>query len=259
MNFTQDQINQIKDFYLNQNKSCNWIGNYFGCFHSTISSLLKKDNLLENKEIRLKKYKRKINENFFEKIDTEEKAYWLGFLYADGNVSNEKQKNLQICLSSEDKEHLLKFSEDIESEYSVGEYNYKSEVVQLRIPNEKIVNDLINCGCFPRKTFILKAPSKEIVPDSLKRHFIRGYFDGDGCKSKTHLIFLGTENLLNWISKELPIEHKTKVIKPNGKNIYRFGLSVSSLERDKKIYDYFYKDSKIFLERKRVKFLSAFA
>lgn len=257
-NFTQEEINQIIDLYTRQNKSCNWIAKEMNCFHTKISKILKERNLLETKENRLEKYKKKCNEHFFQIIDSEEKAYWLGFLYADGNLFDGKQKGLQICLSSLDKDHLECFSKTIQNEYSIGTYNYKNEVVQLRIPSEKMFYDLINCGCFPRKTFLIQPPSESILNEKLIRHFIRGYFDGDGCKSSKHIIFLGTEELLNWISSKIPIEHKTRVIKPNGKNIYRLGISAGSLHREKAIYDFLYKDATVFLERKRVKFPSAF-
>ena len=54
------------------------------------------------------------DEHSFDVIDTEEKAYWLGFLYADGNVSNTKNE-VGITLQSSDIKHLYKFKTFLKS------------------------------------------------------------------------------------------------------------------------------------------------
>ena len=70
--------------------------------------------------------------NFFEKIDSEAKAYWLGFLYADGyihrNYKNGKIKSmsLELSLKSEDRAHLENFLRDIRSNVPI-----KDKVIKL--------------------------------------------------------------------------------------------------------------------------------
>lgn len=54
-------------------------------------------------------------------------------------------------------------------------------VVILTITNKKIVDDLVKLKCVPRKSCIIELPTYDIVPENLFRHFLRGYFDGDGC------------------------------------------------------------------------------
>jgi intein-encoded DNA endonuclease-like protein len=255
-NFTEDQSNQIVAWYL-EGKSANWIGKQFDVSHTVITKRVGTLGIKRSREEAFKVSKLECNHSYFKNIDSEDKAYWLGFLFADGNVTDNKQPSLQVCLAESDTAHLEAFNNTLNSSYNVGHYNYKNPVCQLRIPSKELVEDLTTLGCGPRKTFDLKPPSEEKVPSELVRHFIRGYFDGDGCKSGSHLVFLGTEELLNWISKVLPIDHSAKVYKPNGKNIYRLDLSLGSELRDKAIYEYLYTDASIWLERKRVKFSHA--
>jgi len=101
-----------------------------------------------------------VNDEFFERIDTEEKAYWLGFLYADGSVHH---INLTIALQRSDEEHLKLFLKHLESENGVYQhdntYVYKGETKNryfssISISSAKIVEDLTKLGCFPQKTFL---------------------------------------------------------------------------------------------------------
>ena len=213
------------------------------------------------------------NENIFEKIDTEEKAYWLGFIYADGWISTEKNRNrLGIELSIKDKEHLEKFElfvckeknkNMIKTRTRVDTFNIdknlpieqkrKTETALIAFDSKKIVNDLINLGCVQNKTFIIKFPTKEQVPEHLIRHFLRGNFDGDGCISKKtkQLTFLGTQDFCEKIKTQIEkiTSGNSKVTKT--KNIYRFSKSLMKKEQLLKVYNFFYKDATIFLERKR--------
>lgn len=130
------------------------------------------------------------NENYFSKIDSPEKAYWLGFIYADGCVT--KQNSLSIILHKKDTEHLMKLKDSLNATNPIEERvekikNKNGEIVRLqecsklRISSTKITKDLINAGCFRNKSKILKYPNPDIIPKELEAHFIAGYFDGDGC------------------------------------------------------------------------------
>jgi hypothetical protein len=120
----------------------------------------------------------KINKDYFEIIDTEEKAYFLGFLFADGCVHKNK---LEISLHHEDRYILERFRKCIyvENDYSLEEINRSTCEKQFRllVTSDKISNDLKNKGCIERKTYDLKFPE---LKDELTRHFVRGFFDGDG-------------------------------------------------------------------------------
>jgi hypothetical protein len=114
--------------------------------------------------------------------------------------------------------------------------------------------DLIRLGCKPRKSLELKFPE---INDVLLPHFVRGYFDGDGCasvhnkKQKTpqlRLSFIGTEDFLSKLQGVIGTNCK---LVPTGNNKIVKSLGISGNTQTKRITDWMYKDATIFLERKR--------
>lgn len=210
-----------------------------------------------------------VDDTFFEHIDTEEKAYWLGFLYADGCVLDYRNKPksnfkcLTMSLAEHDEGHMYKMNESMTSNYPIKHgtsngYGY----YKVSICNTKICDDLIKLGCVPRKSLILKFPSIDVVPNNLVHHFIRGYFDGDGCishhsenaKTKAYIFgFVGTKHMIDEIQEILHSElglTKTKQ-QPCGKAIQ---TQWGGRENCRKFYEYAYKDATIWLDRKHDKF-----
>lgn len=129
--------------------------------------------------------KYKINDNYFEVINTEDKAYWLGFLYADGTIvkqpNREKSYTIAITLKETDKYILESFIEKLESDYYLWENTINgSNYYRLTIRCMKMAQDLMKHGVVPNKTHVLKFPNSETVPNFLMSHFVRGFFDGDG-------------------------------------------------------------------------------
>lgn len=137
-----------------------------------------------------KKYS--FNENYFEEINSHDKAYWLGFIYADGYVVyKEETRNyeLGITLKREDDAHLKKFNSSIDGNFKI---NYRTrkvkfaqyeefreyEQVEIRVYSKKIVTDLIKLGIVPKKSYAEFSLPK--ISGELKWSFIRGYLDGDG-------------------------------------------------------------------------------
>ena len=118
----------------------------------------------------------------FSEIDTQEKAYWLGFIMADGCVmSNDRRKCLTISLKESDASHLHKFKLFARSTHPLKKtvhHNPERVSVAIVLHSKKLVEDLKKWEVTPRKTFTIKLPD---IPDKLFRHFLRGYFDGDGC------------------------------------------------------------------------------
>lgn len=144
----------------------------------------------------------KFNENIFDSIDTEEKAYWLGFIYADGYISN-RDNSFELSLSLHDIEHLRKFAKFMEYENNIKQDYYRC---RFYTTNKHLWNTLNSYGCTPRKSLTLEFPDERIFKSKdLIRHFIRGYFDGDGCVSyfsyrgvyKITISCLGTEKFLS--------------------------------------------------------------
>ncbi len=120
-----------------------------------------------------------IQKNIFHIIDTEEKAYWLGFLYADGYI-NKIQGQVEVGLQESDYQHLQKLKNFLKCNNKIS-YKEQTRSYRLNFCCKEITQDLIDKGCVPQKSLILKFPTDEQVPSDLKRHFMRGYIDGDGC------------------------------------------------------------------------------
>lgn len=174
-------------------KSVNWTGSeiellkkkYYLTPNKELSILLNKSmNAIENKafNLGLKKKKYKVDETFFENIDTEEKAYWLGFLYADGCVRDFGNKvNITIGLGKKDELHLEKFRRSVGGDMPIAHYKDSLTGVynpKITVNCSKLGRDLIKHGCIPNKTYHrIKIPS---IDKRLAKHFIRGFFDGDG-------------------------------------------------------------------------------
>lgn len=114
--------------------------------------------------------------DIFHQIDTEEKAYWLGFLYADGYVS--KYNQVEVALALEDKNHLEKLKTFINTNTNIITDDHRC---RLLFCSKELVNDLASLGCINNKSLILTFPTEKQVPQELLRHFLRGYVDGDGC------------------------------------------------------------------------------
>lgn len=147
----------------------------------TVYSVLESKNIKRrSNSINSKKYK--CNDNFFNIIDTEEKAYWLGFMYADGYIISDRDA-IGLSLSTEDIKHLDKFLISLNANNKISRYtnNINREYARVIIYSNKLKNDLISHGCLENKTFKLDFPN---VDENLVHHFIRGYFDGDGSLSK---------------------------------------------------------------------------
>lgn len=226
-------------------------------------------NTLKHHEYLSASRKNSIDEKFFETINSESKAYWLGFLYADGYVckkydrdGHEKGGSIELCLKTDDKYHIQKFLDDIKSsapirhrEITLNGNKYSAE--RTCVTSIKLVHDLIKHGCVENKSLILKAPTT--VPKELLHHFIRGYFDGDGCvafypdRYSYTFSIIGTQDILNFIAYESKIS-SFDIRSFEHKNC--FELKIYSKKEIGKFHNYIYKDKTIFLERKYQKSLS---
>lgn len=200
------------------------------------------------------------NYDYFETIDNEHKAYWLGFIMADGNVriENGKKYVLEIGLKSDDDTHLNKFLNDIGSTDKVTyKMNgiYKSCRVMIR--SKKLINDLIELGCVERKSLILKFPN---IQEPLKRHFIRGYFDGDGSvylnKSCNKIGFnlLGTDDFLNNCFQVFNKNIDITITKLYEKKDCKAKFILKHRKQAISILEWLYKDNTICLDRKYEKY-----
>lgn len=256
-----ERYQEAKELFL-EGHSLSKIQEMTGYNRKWLSQLLKAEGYV----IKQNNKKHDYNEAIFELIDNEEKAYWLGFLYADGCVTVIGIKSVKISLQAEDEEHLAKFRDFICPTLPIVPYwarikkiekQYNS--VRVTATNSKIVDDLIALGCYPDKTEVIDFPFDK-VPFELLRHFIRGYFDGDGSVAKTNGVpsirFLGaSRSFVSDIQERLCDEtgvskNKISDIKREGRKVlYQF--QNGSRKDVEALYNYFYEDANIYLPRKK--------
>lgn len=133
-----------------------------------------------NLEIKNTFNKYEYNVNYFSEIDTAEKAYWLGFIAADGCLL--EKGRLKIGLQGSDSSHLEKFNRALESnkkvKMTVSKKDGKSYPSALLVfDSVKMASDLKKANIFPLKTYDMKFPN---IKNELMPHYLRGLFDGDG-------------------------------------------------------------------------------
>ena len=192
----------------------------------------------------------------FKKIDTEEKAYWLGFLYADGYVNIEK--GIELTLAEYDYDHLVKFRKFMGDESIDISYKNSANAYRVCIHSKEIASDLVNLGCIQAKSLILQFPSEEQVPNHLINHFMRGYFDGDGCVYYSHgqLAFsiLGTSEFLDayesYVLESMNRDNPTKRLHDKRLINNTESIQYTGNVQCKKWFDFLYKDATIYLQRK---------
>ena len=227
------------------------------------ANLLNIDQQSMNK--RLKQYynfsvlpdgKKKVNSNFFDEINTEEKAYWLGFMYADGYVSKNTDA-IELALCENDYAHVLKFKKSLNANHTISEkyatLNGKVfKAYRLSIRDKQLKESLQKHGCVPNKSLILTFPK---IEKDLIRHFIRGYFDGDGSISINHFsvsIVSGSRYFLQNISKILlELNIKSSYREKAERNLFEirfFGDNARNFLR------YIYDNSNFYLDRKYEKY-----
>ena len=261
--WTEYEINFVKE-------------NYMEMRTMDISKVLNRTmNSIELKAARLglKKYPYTCDYHYFDKIDTEEKAYWLGFLTADGWVNQSKKTNAGVTgieLQYGDIEHLKKFNKSICGNYKITDRwkscgisnrdkEKKYHMCCIRIFSSTMYNTLRNLGFSNDKSYDFHIPD---LPINLIRHYIRGYFDGDGCFCFTNKSFgisfitascLLCDDLLG-ILNTVSIKTSTRVfVNEYGTTMYR--PEIYKIDDKIKFLDWIYQDCNIYLDRKYKKYL----
>lgn len=199
------------------------------------------------------------NEHYFDIIDNEHKAYWCGFLAADGYIIQHKngwQDQFGLTLQSQDKYMLEQLNNDLEGNHPIYDKEvhncnkifYNSTLVYT---SNIAVSALIDKGIVARKSLILQYLKD--IPKDLQQHMIRGYLDGDGSlginkRGEYWCQFLGTHSFLSGIQHYLQTNN---TIYKRG-NIYL--LSYYGNRNVPKILNQLYKNASIYLKRKYQKY-----
>jgi intein/homing endonuclease len=196
-----------------------------------------------------------INKNLMDCIDTEEKAYWLGFFYADA-YNNEKLGRLVVELQERDKEHLCKcarFFGQPRTPFIQNKNGGKYTAYRLELNSKHLTKSLARQGCHQTKSFTITFP--EWLDKNLITHFIRGYFDGDGCiyihQNQLGIQIVSTKEFLIYLQQLLSkLEINTHISHPERYTNNTYRIDFGGSRRVKRFCDWIYKDATIFLDRK---------
>lgn len=206
-------------------------------------------------KVRLKEHT--LDLTYFKSIDTPEKAYVLGLIYADGCNT---RRGLQISLGEDDKEVIefvktqLKASDDLR--FIPKSHSTWKNKWELSIKSVELSKQLIRVGCLPAKSLIIKFP--DFIAEELISHFIRGFFDGDGSIWKRqggwHMSFTcGSRDFIYSLQEILSKQDIYSQIYLTGKNKNCFSLNLARRKDIEKIIRYMYNNSTFSMERKRLK------
>lgn len=261
----KDKIYPIQEIikYYNNGKNQEECRKNFKISGFTLRNILKENNVkIRNKSEAAKEFT--CNENYFENINTSDKAYFLGLLIADGWLN---KKGFGISLQEEDSYILQKLKLCLSYTGNITKYRIKNGNIMnsLVITSIKIKEDLEKHGILKNKTHKTYFPN---IPEELYSHFIRGVFDGDGSisfwkskqtKNLCHTFnIVGNIDLINKIQDILVYNcniSKNK-LNHNVKNSYNIvTLSYSGSLQITKIKEWLYKNhANLFLQRKKEKF-----
>lgn len=198
--------------------------------------------------------------NIFHIIDTEEKAYWLGFLMADCYMDDLNGKySIEFMLAEKDRERVEAFARFMNSKVPLHVHNriingYNQ--VKVCINNKQVFQDLLQHGCVPRKSLTKTFPWH--IPQEMYCHFLRGYFDGNGCiacsKNKFQVQIASSERMCKGIEslliKESIIYRRCKIFRSGQAWIFQRGGNIQV----QKIFHYLYDNATEYMQRKFVKF-----
>ena len=255
---TEELKQEIIKYYLSQPMTMKQVEDKYELSHPTITKILKD----VPKYTKAKLNNPNMKEHFFQEINEEAKAYFLGLLISDGNVFKDntgRQASISITLDLKDEYMLEKFKEVLQANTSVGHDGRGCG--QIAVRSNIMAEDLAKYGVVPRKSYNTYLPliSKEMMP-----HLIRGIFDGDGSimakpnpSNDGHnrflhsISFCGTHQLMedisNYILENLGI--KTAVYDYKDRNLSE--LKIQNIDNIAKFGYWIYKNSTIFLNRKK--------
>lgn len=260
-NELQKHIEEIKNHYLNKSMSVSKMAEKYGCKRYQIYYILDKNGVQMRTNSEAKR-RYTINEHYFDVIDTPDKAYILGLLYADG-YNNSTINSIVLSLDIKDIDLLEKIKIKCGSNKPLNCYSYKHKdgcadrhPCILTLTSKHMCEQLTKHGVVPNKSLILNFP--KFLPSNLYSHFFRGYFDGDGClyhngKENKNLLQLTSSKKFcidaqQYIQNTLNI--KVTMMHNKGHTDNTWNLRIFAKSDVKKFMDWIYLDAELFLQRK---------
>lgn len=271
---SQNEIECIITLY-DQGVSTTKIGVKLGIYHKTIAFILKDHNIMINQSKSIRKYT--LDDKYFDTIDSPDKAYILGLLYADG-YNNEDKGEIRLSLNEYDKDILQQIAECIhyskplmfvKCDDKVASNGFVSKnMYTLDIYNRHMSDMLAKHGIVQNKSLILSFPS--FLKESLYSHFLRGYFDGDGSYCHRYANKYGWRDIVTFTSTNDFCQKAKEIINQyslaRGGGIYDASchngvtkvLSFSGRTQVKNLLDWLYQDAYLYLDRKHQLYLNSF-
>ena len=262
--WTEDQKTYIIRSYCEEGKNLETIGREFCAKGTTISKYLKEWGV----EIKPKgcALNRRLNHNYFSKIDAPQKAYFLGLLFTDGSIvlDDKRSPNISIELVESDIDILQKFKEELNSDgnfYYNKRDNRANGTYSFNIRSKQLARDLEKYNIVPNKTY---QTASLVIPNDFKEEFLRGVIDGDGSiyqsNSTWHINVCGhNENIIKQIAELgdslVGAKDQKKIQCSNG--VYRYSWNgKQAVQLCEILYS---KDTNFTIKRKREKALKAIA
>lgn len=172
--FTRKEMDKLIELN-NKNYGYNYMAKEFNCNWETVKKIMKRNNIVKNRTT-LKNHN--IKSDYFSNINTEEKAYFIGLLLTDGSI---RQDNIRLSLKREDEYMVKKFKDALNSDVQIQLDNREGkEASGVEINCKQAVEDLKKYNIVPNKTYLINNINIELIPENLRRHYIRGLIDGDG-------------------------------------------------------------------------------
>ena len=259
---SEDKKQDICEKYLNENWTIKLLSEKYALSRFVVGNILKENNIPIKRHT--KRSRLFMKEDYFENIDAEAKAYFLGLLFTDGSVYLGKKESNQISLELAIKDieilQILKKELNVSNKISYRKSKNRSETVTLKVFSKKMVDDLAKYGIIPQKTKNTKHLPLKLIPEELKKDFIRGLIDGDGSiyyhgKDKCYigLTFCSyyrsiCEELQKACNELIRAENKHEVFTEKNKHISR--VCYSKQDTTKQLVTVLYKDSNYYLTRK---------
>lgn len=240
------------------------IGKEFGCTASNIKKHFRRAGV-RIKSVR--DYSYPVDEHFFDVIDTEEKAYTLGFLMADG-CNSPHIPVLRLAITDRDVLEMMAAAMGFGGPIKTKQREDHKPIHVMNIGSRVMCDALVRAGCGYRKTYHATYPDRAVVPEHLERHLIRGWNDGDGTITRntsrgswssrivgTHAVCLGLQDA---VRRHLGFDGQVYPVHDSGKHVTH-AFDAGKPANLRRYLDWLYADATIYLPRKRDKYLEFLA
>ena len=201
--FTEDQINDMYDLYYNQHKSFKMLGEKYHHTQRVFARVFQEQGWIPKaRDCKYSKYT--LDENYFDNIDTPNKAYILGILYADG-CNRPSEKKITIELQIDDYDLLSQINEEFHNTRplriygSFNQQNRTKDTCRIVLFSEHLSSRATELNLVPNKSLTLDFPywmDKDLIP-----YMLRGYIDGDGWIQQYRIGFMSTDKFCNGVKQ----------------------------------------------------------